>query len=77
MPRFEIPALIVVDADNEHEAIQNAQRMTATVNQDVGPGAFFPSALAVIELPRKSEGREDETVDEHAASLESAAAVSA
>lgn len=72
--RYEVPAIIVLDADNEHEAQQAAERMTASINQESGPGAFFLPALAVVFNPRTcEEDREAETVSEHAFSLEIAA----
>jgi hypothetical protein len=74
MPRYEIPAVIVVDVENEDAlaALQRSDTLTVTLGQESGPGAFFYgiSAVATGEPPRLcEEDREAETVAKHSASL--------
>jgi hypothetical protein len=72
--RYEIPAMILVDAGSEEEAHTKALQLGATLDQEYGPGAFFSRVTtAVIEWPRASEGRDDETLAAHAESLQMAA----
>lgn len=74
MPRWEVPALILVDAESEEEAQMKALSLGATLDQESGPGAFFLGVTtAVVDLPREAEEREDESLAAHAESLQAAA----
>lgn len=74
MRRYEIPAVILVDAEDEQDAHTKALGLGATLDQEVGAGAFFFGVTtAVTDWPREPEGREDESLSAHAESLQGAA----
>lgn len=74
MKRYEVPAVIVVDAESEDEAHTKALGLGATLDAPEGPGAFFLGiTTAVIDWPREPEDRDDESVSAHAESLQMAA----
>lgn len=72
--RFQIPALILVDADSENEAHEKALALGATLDKNEGPGAFFTGiTVAAVALPERKPDREDEDLPGHAESLQMAA----
>lgn len=72
--RYEVPALILVDAKSEEDAHTKALGLGVTLDQEIGPGAFFLGlSTAVVDWPHKPEDREDESLAEHAESLQMAA----
>lgn len=74
MARYEVPAVILVDAESETEAHTTALGLGATLDKESGPGAFFLRVTtAAVGWPREPEGREDESLSEHAESLQQAA----
>lgn len=76
--RYEVPAVILVDAADETEAHDKALELGATLDQESGPGAFFFGVgVAATDLPKESaEDRQGESLSEHGDSLQSAAGVS-
>lgn len=77
MPRWEVPAVIVVDTEEAEPiaALQRSDTLTVTLGQESGPGAFFHgiSVVATGEEPREcEEDREAETVPQHAQSIRAA-----
>lgn len=80
MPRYEVPAMILVDADDEAGAHERALALGATLdrNEDPDPGSSFHGiTTAAVKWPRKcEEDREAESLGEHAESLQNAAGLS-
>ncbi len=82
--RYEVPAVIVLDAADHDEAVLKALGLGATLDKDEGPGAFFSgiTTAAVAEPILVSDGaeytqgeRERAALDvsEHAEALQHAA----
>lgn len=75
--RYEIPAVIVVDAAGVDAAHEKSLALGATLDREEGPGAFFYGiTTAAVGLPKAcEEDRQSENLSEHAESLQSAAGV--
>lgn len=74
--RFEVPALIVVEADNADDAMEKARALGPNIegiNEERDPELFPALTVAVIDFPRESEDRDDETISTHAEGLQMAA----
>lgn len=78
MPRYEVPAVIVLDADDETDAHMKALALGSTLDKEEGPGAFFHRITTAVvawpieigDFPREKE-RSKLSVGEHAESLQS------
>lgn len=79
--RYEVPAVILVDAENETEAHTKALELGVTLDSEEGPGAFFLGiTTAVVKWPKEAKrgkiGEAPELGDEplaaHAESLQTA-----
>lgn len=72
--RYEVPALILVDALDEQDAWTRARNLSATIDNSEGPGAFFHEiGVAPINQPREAEDLEGRSsVSEHVESIRSA-----
>lgn len=68
MPRFEIDALVVVDAETEEEAIAKARKLSDTLNAEEGPGAFF-YGIGIAPLEEEIAELDDDHEAAHLAAL--------
>lgn len=69
--RFEIQAMIVVEAIDQEDAETRARNLSATLDAEEGPGAFF-SQIGVVATHGPVECEEDreiETIPEHVQSI--------
>lgn len=74
MARYEVPAIIIIDAADENTAHADALALAAETGNCATKG--HPD-LAVIDWPRKCEAdRENESRSAHAESLQAAAGMS-
>ncbi len=78
LERYELPALIVVDANSRGAAHKSAGELARTLIQDTGPGAFFLNVAAVpIGAARPCQpDRSDETIGSHVRSIMAASPIS-
>lgn len=68
--RFEVPALVVVDAEDQEDAIEKARAIGPRIERTESFGDAV--TLAVIGVAVESEDR-DEKITDHAESLQMAA----
>lgn len=72
--RYEVPALIIVNAANPDEALLKALAVGPKLDAGaIGDGPAQGVSVAAVDVPRQSEERDDEDVSEHAESLQAAA----